>query len=77
MKYTISLDEEQVMSLIEMIEKHRCDGEEELCSSIRTSVKSQFQSQFKEKEEEVTLGVDDILQSTKKTLGPGFCDNCE
>jgi len=77
MKYTISLEEEQVMSLIEMIEQHRCEGEEELCSNVRTSVKSQFQSQFQEKEEEVTLGVEDILESTQKTLGPGYCDNCE
>jgi len=77
MKYTISLEEEQVMSLIEMIEQHRCEGEEELCSSVRTSVKSQFQSQFQEKEEEVTLDVEDIVESTKKTLGPGYCDNCE
>jgi hypothetical protein len=77
MKYTISLEEEQVMSLIEMIEQHRCEGEEELCSSVRTSVKSQFQSQFQEKEEEVTLDVEDILEATKKTLGPGYCDNCE
>tara|TARA_R110000824_G_scaffold222606_1_gene410307 strand:- start:12999 stop:13232 length:234 start_codon:yes stop_codon:yes gene_type:complete len=76
-RYTISLEEEQVMSLIEMIEQHRCEGEQELCSSVRTSVKSQFQSQFQEHEEEIIIEVDDILESAKKTLGPGYCDNCD
>lgn len=77
MKYNIQLDEEQFMALIEMIEQHRCEGEEELCSSIRTSIKSQFQSQFHKHEEELNLEVDDIVESTKKTLGPGYCDNCD
>lgn len=77
MKYTIILNEEQTMSLIEMIEEHRCEGEEELCSSIRTSVKAQFKSQFEEKEKEIVVEVNDILDSTKKTLGPGYCDNCD
>ena len=77
MKYTIILDEEQTMSLIEMIEEHRCEGEEELCSSIRTSVKAQFKSQFEEQEKEIVVEVNDILDSTKKTLGPGYCDNCD
>lgn len=77
MKYSITLDEKQVMSLIEMIEQHRCEGEEELCSSVRTSVKTQFQAQFQEHEEKVTIEVEDILDSTKKTLGPGYCDNCD
>tara|TARA_R110002167_G_scaffold161814_2_gene358015 strand:+ start:189 stop:419 length:231 start_codon:yes stop_codon:yes gene_type:complete len=75
--YIISLDEKQFMSLIEMIEQHRCEGEEELCSSVRTSIKSQFQSQFLEHEEDVTIEADDILRSAKKTLGPGYCDNCD
>jgi hypothetical protein len=75
--YTIILNEEESMSLIEMIEQHRCDGEHELCSSVRTSVKAQFQSQFNDHEETVTLGVDDILKSAKKTVGPGFCDDCD
>lgn len=77
MQYNIKLDEEQFMALIEMIEKHRCEGEEDLCSSVRTTIKSQFQSQFLEKEEEITLEVDDILEAAKKTLGPGYCDDCE
>jgi hypothetical protein len=77
MQYNIKLDEEQFMALIEMIEKHRCEGEEDLCSSVRTTIKSQFQSQFLEKEEEITLEVDDILEAAKKTLGPGYCEDCE
>lgn len=77
MQYNIKLDEEQFMALIEMIEKHRCEGEEDLCSSVRTTIKSQFQSQFLEKEEEITLEADDILEAAKKTLGPGYCDDCE
>jgi len=77
MKYNIRLDEEQFMSLIEMIEKHRCEGEDDICSDVRTSVKAQFQNQFMEKEEQATVEADDILDAAKKTLGPGYCDNCE
>ena len=77
MKYIITLDESQVMSLIEMLEHHRCEGEDELCSNMRTNVKSQFQSQFLEHEKVVTIKVDDILESAKKTLGPGYCDTCD
>ena len=77
MDYTITLDEKQLMSLIEIIEQHRCEGEEECFSNVRTSIKAQFQSQFNKHEEEVTLAVDDIIDSAKKTLGPGFCDNCD
>jgi len=65
------------MSLIEMIEKHRCEGEDDICSNVRTSVKAQFQNQFMEKEEQATVEADDILDAAKKTLGPGYCDNCE
>ena len=77
MEYNIKLDEEQFMALIEMIEKHRCEGEENICSNVRTSVKAQFQEQFMEKEEEITLEEDDILKAAKQTLGPAYCDNCE
>tara|TARA_R100000995_G_C3484510_1_gene126340 strand:+ start:1019 stop:1252 length:234 start_codon:yes stop_codon:yes gene_type:complete len=77
MIYNIKLDEEQFMALIEMIEKHRCEGEEDLCSLVRTSVKAQFQEQFMEKEDAVTVEADDVLEAAKKTLGPGYCDNCD
>lgn len=77
MKYTIILNKEELMSLIEVIEEHRCDGEEEFFSQIRTSITTQFKSQFKEHEEETTMKVGDILNSAKKTLGPGYCDNCD
>lgn len=77
MEYNIKLDEEQFMSLIEMIEKHRCEGEDEICSNVRTSVKAQFQSQFMDKEYKVNVSDDDIVEAAKKTLGPGYCDNCE
>ena len=78
MEYNIKLDEEQFMALIEMIEKHRCEGEEDMCSLVRTSVKAQFQEQFMEKEETtITIGADDVIEAAKKTLGPGYCDNCD
>lgn len=77
MEYTIKLNEEQVKSLIEMIEQHRCEGESELCSDVRTSVKQQFQSQFEEQEEYITITVDDVMEAAKKTLGPNYCDTCD
>jgi len=77
MEYNIKLDEEQFKALIEMIEKHRCEGEDGICSSVRTSVKSQFQEQYKGKEEKVTIDADDILGAAKRALGPGYCDNCD
>lgn len=78
MDYLIKLDEEQLMALIEMIEKHRCEGEEKLCSQVRTSIKSQFQSQYKEKEQSVSVpDEDDMLEAAKQTMGPNYCDNCD
>jgi len=77
MEYNIKLDEEQFKALIEMIEKHRCEGEDGICSSVRTSVKSQFQEQYKGKEEKPTIDADDILGASKRALGPGYCDNCD
>jgi|TARA_R100000742_G_C4271310_1_gene90202 hypothetical protein len=77
MEYSFNLTEEEAMSLIEMIEQHRCEGEEQKCSDLRTSIKSQFQAQFKSHEEQVNLEVDDLLSAAKKTLGPGYCDNCD
>tara|TARA_R110000868_G_scaffold65399_6_gene195654 strand:- start:16697 stop:16930 length:234 start_codon:yes stop_codon:yes gene_type:complete len=77
MEYKISLNEEQVMCLIEMTEKHRCEGEEEICSNVRTSVKSQFKSQFQDKEQNIDIYVDDIIESAKKSAGPGYCEHCE
>ena len=77
MKYNFSLDKEQVKTLIEMIEQNRCEGESQICSDLRTSIKSQFQAQFKSHEEQVNLEVDDLLSAAKKTLGPGYCDNCD
>jgi len=65
------------MALIEMIEKHRCEGEEDLCSLVRTSVKAQFQEQFMGKENQLTVEEEDVLDAAKKTLGPGYCDNCD
>lgn len=77
MEYTIKLNEEQVKSLIEMIEQHRCEGESELCSDVRTSVKQQFQSQFEEQEEYIVISVDDVMEAAKKSLGPNYCDTCD
>tara|TARA_B100000131_G_scaffold315737_1_gene354668 strand:+ start:1939 stop:2172 length:234 start_codon:yes stop_codon:yes gene_type:complete len=77
MDYLIKLDEEQLMALIEMIEKNRCEGEEEVCSQVRTSIKSQFQSQYKEKEQIVSVDSEDVLERAKQTMGPNYCDNCD
>ena len=77
MEYLIKLDEEQFMALIEMIEKHRCEGEEKLCSQVRTSIKSQFQFQYKEKEQSDSVTDGDMLEAAKQTMGPNYCDNCD
>ena len=46
MKYGFTLDKEQIKALIEMIEKCRCEGEDEICSNLRTSIKNQYKSQY-------------------------------
>tara|TARA_R100000742_G_C4261132_1_gene78912 strand:+ start:893 stop:1123 length:231 start_codon:yes stop_codon:yes gene_type:complete len=76
MEYTITLNEEQLMSLIEIVESHRCEGEDELLSEIRTSMKSQFKKQFFKKQDVETLE-EDVLASAEKVIGPGYCDNCD
>tara|TARA_R100000008_G_scaffold82913_1_gene67678 strand:+ start:613 stop:846 length:234 start_codon:yes stop_codon:yes gene_type:complete len=77
MDYLIKLDEEQLMALIEMIEKHRCEGEEKVCSQVRTSVKSQFQSQYKEQSVKRAVDSDDMLEAAKQIMGSNYCDNCD
>ena len=79
MKYTITLNEEQFMSLIEIVEQHRCEGEHELVSEIRTSMKAQFQEQFMESDnqKDESLDEDTYIESIKAKVGPGYCDNCD
>jgi len=67
MSYNITLDKEQIKALIEMIEKHRCEGENELCSNLRTSIKNQYQSQYRE----------DVIENSKAAFGPNHCDSCD
>lgn len=77
MEYTITLNEEQLMSLIEIVESHRCEGEDELLSEIRTSMKAQFQKQFFKNQDSETIEEEDVIDSAKKAVGPGYCDNCD
>tara|TARA_R100000781_G_C4056704_1_gene119602 strand:+ start:265 stop:495 length:231 start_codon:yes stop_codon:yes gene_type:complete len=76
MEYTITLNEEQLMSLIEIVESHRCEGEDELLSEIRTSMKAQFKKQFFANQD-VDTSEEDVVESAKKAVGPGYCDNCD
>ena len=77
MKFHIRLDEKQIMSLIEMVEQHRAEGEEKIFSDVRHSIRAQFQEQFQKREEQVAVDSDDVLSAAKQTLGPNYCDNCD
>ena len=77
MSYNITLDKEQIKALIEMIEKHRCEGENELCSNLRTSIKNQYQSQYREEQEDNSMTEEEVIDNSKAAFGPNRCDDCD
>ena len=77
MSYNITLDKEQIKALIEMIEKHRCEGENELCSNLRTSIKNQYQSQYREEQEDNSMTEEEVIDNSKAAFGPNHCDSCD
>jgi hypothetical protein len=77
MDFQFTLEKEQVKALIEMIEKNRCEGEDKICSQVRTSIKKQYQSQYIESKNTESTTQEDILEHSKAAFGQTFCDNCD
>tara|TARA_R100000458_G_C8270445_1_gene245209 strand:- start:9 stop:236 length:228 start_codon:yes stop_codon:yes gene_type:complete len=75
MKYSFTLDKEQVKALIEMIEQHRCEGESQLCTDLRTSIKNQYKEQYRNEKDSITE--DEFVEYAQTMLGPKRCDNCD
>jgi|GEM_PF-3297445 hypothetical protein len=59
-----------------MIEKHRCEGENQICIDLRTSIKNQYKEQYQKKEED-SISDKDILENAVAMYGPSHCDNCD
>tara|TARA_R100000458_G_C8106274_1_gene130919 strand:+ start:58 stop:288 length:231 start_codon:yes stop_codon:yes gene_type:complete len=76
MNYSFTLEKEQAKALIELIEKNRCEGENQLCVELRKSIKSQYYQQYKENQKDETMSEEDIVENAKSYLG-NFCDHCE
>ena len=80
MEYLIRLDKDQIRSLIEMIEQHRCEGENPVCIDLRSSIKNQYKSQYEEHQnQEVhrSMNDKDILDNVNSMFGPSHCDKCD
>ena len=75
MKYGFTLDKEQIKALIEMIEKCRCEGENQICFDLRTSIKNQYKSQYGREQE--TKTDKDVLDNARAMFGPNHCDDCD
>jgi len=76
MEYQFRLDKDHIKALIEMIEKHRCEGENKICVDLRTSIKNQYKEQY-QKKEEGSITDKDILKNAVSMYGPNHCDNCD
>ena len=80
MKYVFTLEKEQIKALIEMVEKCRCEGEDQICVDLRTSIKNQYKSQYEEHQnQEVhrSMSDKDILDNANAMFGPNHCDDCD
>ena len=80
MKYGFKLEQGQVKTLIEMLERCRCEGEDQICVDLRTSVKNQYKSQYEEHQnQEVHRSMNDIdiLDNVNAMFGPNHCDDCD
>tara|TARA_R100000656_G_scaffold104247_2_gene76487 strand:- start:3208 stop:3435 length:228 start_codon:yes stop_codon:yes gene_type:complete len=75
MKYGFTLGKEQIKALIEMLEKCRCEGEDQICVDLRTSVKEQYKSQYQREQESMTDK--DILENASAMFGQSHCDDCD
>lgn len=75
MKYGFTLEKEQIKALIEMLEKCRCEGEDQICVELRTSIKNQYKSQYGREQESMTDK--DILKNASAMFGPNYCDDCD
>ena len=75
MKYGFTLEKEQIKALIEMLEKCRCEGEDQICVELRTSIKNQYKSQYEREQESMTDT--DILKNASAMFGPNYCDDCD
>ena len=75
MRYVFTLEKEQIKALIEMVEKCRCEGEDQICVDLRTSIKNQYRSQYEREQESITDK--DILENANAMFGPNHCDDCD
>ena len=58
-----------------MVEKCRCEGEDQICVDLRTSIKNQYRSQYEREQESITDK--DILENANAMFGPNHCDDCD
>ena len=75
MEFGFKLDKEQVKALIELIEQHRCEGESNICSDLRSSIKKQYKEQYEAQKE--TMSEEEFLDNAKSMFGPNYCDSCD
>ena len=80
MEYQFRLDKDHIKALIEMLEKCRCEGEDQICVELRTSVKNQYKSQYEEYQNQEVhrlMSDEDIVKNASAMFGPNYCDDCD
>tara|TARA_R100000654_G_scaffold40980_1_gene67111 strand:- start:3103 stop:3333 length:231 start_codon:yes stop_codon:yes gene_type:complete len=75
--YKITLDKKEIMQLIEMLESHRCEGEDKSLAALRHKIKNLFQEQFIAEEKISNYSEQDVLNAAKAAMGPTHCDSCD
>jgi hypothetical protein len=75
--YNLKLTKKECMDLIEMLERHRRQGEDKALASLRHKIKTNFQSQFNSEERAEKVSDEDVLRNAARAMGPSYCETCD
>ena len=75
--FNLRLNKQECMDLIEMLEKHRTEGEDSALAALRHKIKNDFQSQFSQEERAANITDEDVLKNASVAMGPSYCETCD
>ena len=75
--FNLKLNKQECMDLIEMLEKHRTEGELASLAALRHKIKNDFQSQFASEERKSNISEEDVLKNASIAMGPAYCETCD
>ena len=75
--FNLKLNKQECMDRIEMLEKHRTEGEDIALAALRHKIKNDFQSQFASEERKSNISEEDVLKNASIAMGPAYCETCD